>query len=89
MATPVVSGAAALVLQQNSSLSPDQVKARLMKSAYKALPNSSVAWVPHLSQNFTEFSDLFSVGSGYLDVQAALANATLRLLHPVPHCHPR
>ena len=37
MATPVVSGAAALLLQQNSALTPDQVKARLMKTADKML----------------------------------------------------
>src|SRR5260370_13234393 len=37
MATPVVSGAAALLLQQNPSLTPYQVKARLMKTAAKAL----------------------------------------------------
>jgi len=38
MATPVVSGAAALVLQRNPSLSPDQVKAILMKTASKSFP---------------------------------------------------
>src|SRR3989441_643209 len=41
MATPVVSGAAALLLQANGKLTPDQVKARLMKTAYKASPASS------------------------------------------------
>src|SRR5207302_355759 len=35
MATPVVSGAAALLLQKDPSLTPDQVKARLMKTAWK------------------------------------------------------
>jgi len=34
MATPVVSGVAALLLQKTPSLTPDQVKARLMKSAW-------------------------------------------------------
>src|ERR1035437_1107795 len=34
MATPAVAGAAAVLLQEQSTLSPDQVKARLMKTAY-------------------------------------------------------
>ena len=38
MAAPVVSGAVALLKEQNPELTPDQVKARLMKSAYKSLP---------------------------------------------------
>jgi serine protease AprX len=77
MATPVVAGAAALLLQENSALTPDQVKARLMKTAYKVFPNSTTAWVPHLSQNFTDFYDLFSVGSGLLNMQSAIANTDL------------
>ena len=40
-------------------------------------PNSTTAWVPHLSQNFTDFYDLFSVGSGLLDMQSAVANTDL------------
>ena len=38
MATPVVSGAAAILLQQHPTLTPDRVKARLMKTAYKTFP---------------------------------------------------
>jgi serine protease AprX len=77
MATPLVAAAAALLLQQNSALTPDQVKARLMKSTYKAFPVSSVAWVPHLSQNFTDFYDLLSVGAGLVDMQNAVVNTDL------------
>lgn len=46
MAAPMVSAAAALLLQQDARLSPDTVKARLMKTAYKAFPASSVATDP-------------------------------------------
>jgi serine protease AprX len=77
MATPAVAGAAALLLQEQSTLTPDQVKARLMKTAYKMGLNSTSAWVPHLSRNFTDFYDMFSVGSGLLNVQAAIANHDL------------
>jgi serine protease AprX len=77
MATPVVAGAAALLLQENASLTPDQVKARLMKTTYKLVPTSTVAWVPHLSQNFTSFYDLFSVGSGLLNMQSVVNNNNL------------
>jgi serine protease AprX len=77
MATPVVSGSAALLLQQNSNLTPDQVKARLMKTAYKALPSSTVAYVPHLSQSFTSTYDMFAVGAGLLNMQSAISNTNL------------
>ena len=74
MAAPVVSGAAALLVQQNPSLTPDQVKARLMKTAYKAFPRSSTATDPATGAVFTSYYDIFTVGAGYLDLQAALAN---------------
>jgi serine protease AprX len=77
MATPAVAGAVALLLQEQSALTPDQVKARLMKTAYKMGLNSTSAWVPHLSRNFTDFYDLFSVGSGLLSVQSAIASKDL------------
>ena len=77
MATPVVTGAVALMMQQNINLTPDQVKARLMKTTYKLFPTSTVAWVPHLSQNFTSTYDLFSVGSGLLNMQTAVTNTNL------------
>src|ERR1700716_413131 len=65
MATPVVSGAAALLLQQNPSLTPDQVKARLMKTATKTLNLYSVGVDAHTFQNFSNQSDIFTVGAGY------------------------
>src|ERR1019366_8428902 len=43
MAAPVVSGAAAILLEQNSKLTPDQVKARLMQTATKNFPSTSFA----------------------------------------------
>jgi serine protease AprX len=77
MATPAVAGAAALLLQEQSTLTPDQVKARLMKTASKMGLTSTSAYVPHLLQTFLSFYDLFSNGSGLLNVQTAINNTDL------------
>src|SRR2546430_7096800 len=53
MAAPMVSGAAALLLQKNPSLSPDQVKARLMKTASKSFPSVSTAGGPPKGNTYT------------------------------------
>jgi len=73
MSTPIVSGAVALMLQQNPSLTPDQVKARLMKTAWKGFGQftSSQDGFGNLYNN--EY-DLFTYGAGYLDINAALGN---------------
>jgi len=85
MATPVVSGAAALMLQKQPGLTPDQVKARLMKTATKnfTLYNTNYDEVNHFA--FNTQSDIFTVGAGYLDINAALNSndlATLPALSP-------
>src|SRR6266852_6280818 len=75
MATPVVSGAAALLLQQNPGMTPDQVKARLMKTAYKTFPPCSSTTDPTTGITYTAQYDVFTVGAGYLDIAAALASS--------------
>jgi len=74
MATPVVSGAAVLLLQQNPNLTPDQVKARLMKTASKNFPASSTVTDPTTGITYTDYYDIFTIGAGYLDVAAALSS---------------
>jgi serine protease AprX len=74
MATPVVSAAAADLLQAQPSLTPDQVKARLMLTAYKTFPTSSTATDPTTGQSYLSYYDIFTVGAGYLDIAAALAD---------------
>jgi serine protease AprX len=72
MAAPMVSGAAALVLQKDPALSPDQVKARLMKNASKSFPATSLYVDPASGTSYQSTYDIFTIGAGYLDVWAAL-----------------
>ncbi len=93
MATPVVSAAAALLIQANPNLSPDQVKARLMRTAYKTFPASSQAQDPTTGTIYTSYYDAFTVGAGYLDIRAALFDTTpfsgTALCPPQPIRRPR
>jgi serine protease AprX len=75
MAAPVVSGAAALLIQADPTLTPDTVKARLMKTASKNFPVSSVVTDPSTGTSYTDYYDIFTIGAGYLDIEAALQNS--------------
>jgi serine protease AprX len=70
MATPVVAGAAAMAFQSASWMTPDQVKAAMMYSAYKSFPASSVAVDPVTGISYTSYYDIFTVGAGELNIQA-------------------
>jgi serine protease AprX len=75
MAAPMVSGAVALLLQKTPGLTPDQVKARLMRTATKSFaPSYSLTTASGATQ--VVYSDIFSVGAGYLDAWAALNDTT-------------
>ena len=71
MATPMVSGAAALMIQNNPNLTPDQIKARMMKTAWKGYPLSSWGYSIFGVGYFSQY-DVFTIGAGYLDIYAAL-----------------
>ena len=60
------------MIQKDPSLTPDTIKARLMKTATKNFPASSVACDPVTNVCYTSYYDLFTVGAGYVDVWAAL-----------------
>jgi serine protease AprX len=77
MATPMVSATAALMLEQTPSLTPDQVKARIMSSAFRGLVQSSTAKDLVTGQTFNDQADIFTVGAGYLDIQGALQSPNL------------
>jgi serine protease AprX len=70
----MVSGAAALLLEKSPLLTPDQVKARLMRTAFKNLIPASVAIDPTNGHTYHLQADIFTVGAGYLDIKAALAS---------------
>lgn len=74
MATPMVSGAAALMVQQDPTLTPDQIKARLMLTADKFSDAPYSITDPATGQTFHEQNDIFTVGAGYVDIPAALSN---------------
>jgi serine protease AprX len=77
MATGVVSGAVADLLQAHPALTPDQVKARLMKTASKTFPTTSSVYDPAAGITYTSQYDIFTVGAGYVDLAAALASNDL------------
>src|SRR5208282_3026398 len=72
MATGIVSGVVADLLQKSPNLTPDQVKARLMKTAYKTFPPSSSTTDPATGITYTDQYDVFTIGAGYVDIEAAL-----------------
>ena len=77
MASGVVSGMVADLLQAHPTMTPDQVKARLMKTASKSFPTSSSVYDPASGITYTSQYDIFTVGAGYVDMAAVLASTEL------------
>ncbi|MGC2696444.1 MAG: S8 family peptidase [Candidatus Angelobacter sp.] len=77
MASGVVSGAVADLLQAHPLMTPDQVKSRLMKTASKTFPASSSVYDATSGITYTSQYDIFTVGAGYVDLAAALASTEL------------
>lgn len=75
MATPVVSAAAVYLLDKNPSLTPDQVKAKLMKSAWRGFPSTMSTYDPATKQTYTASHDAFTIGAGQVDLWAAYNNS--------------
>lgn len=77
MATGVVSGVVADLLQAHPLMTPDQVKSRLMKTASKTFPTTSSVYDAASGITYTSQYDIFTVGAGYVDLSAALASTEL------------
>lgn len=73
MATPIVSAAAALMIQKDPTLTPDTIKARMMKTAWKGYVSNSWAY-DVLGNAYFSQHDVFTIGAGYLDVDQAIGS---------------
>jgi serine protease AprX len=77
MATPVVAAGAALMIQSNPNITPDTIKARMMKTAWKGYPAHGNTHSRDVKGNdYMSQYDAFTIGAGYLDIQAALGDST-------------
>jgi len=74
MATPIVAGAAALMFQKDPTLTPDTIKARMMKTAWKGYPGNSWAYDNSGKSYFSQY-DVFTIGAGYLDIYSSLKSS--------------
>jgi serine protease AprX len=72
MAAPVVAGTAALILQKDPYATPDTIKARLMKTADKKMARGYTFVDPTTGTSKYLQHDIFTVGAGYVNVQAAV-----------------
>ena len=76
MATGVTSGAVALLLTTQPNLTPDGVKAFLMRDANKfVLPLTSTVTDAASGIVYTAHNDILTRGAGYLDINAAIVDA--------------
>jgi serine protease AprX len=74
MASPFVAGIAALMIDGNSSLTPDLIKARLMKTAWRGFPTTMSTYDPVTHTTYSASHDFFTIGAGMVDAYAAYNN---------------
>ncbi len=77
MATPIVAGAAALMVDRDPTLTPDMVKARMMKTARRGMARTVSVYDSATAKWYAVTHDAFTVGAGILDISAAF-NSTER-----------
>ena len=72
-----VAGGAALMIQSNPNITPDTIKARMMRSAWKGYPAHGNTHARDVKGNdYMSQYDAFTIGAGYLDIQAALGDSS-------------
>ncbi len=71
MAAPFVAGAAATIIANDLSLTPDQVKARLMRTAKRYFPKTAAIYDSSTNTTFNVKHDIFTIGAGLVDISAA------------------
>jgi len=74
MANTVVRGRRGSAAAERRVATPDQVKARLMKTALERIPSQTTATDVSSGVGLPITQDLFALGAGAVDASAALAN---------------
>ena len=74
MAAPVVSGIVVELLMKTPTLTPDQVKARLMRTAWRGFPSVMSTFDPTTNKTYTAYNDLFTVGAGMVGSRFSRTN---------------
>jgi len=77
MATPLVAGVAVMLIDGNPAITPDQIKAKLMKTAWRGFPANMSTTVTNSDGSTTTYlatNDIFTLGAGQIDAWAAYNN---------------
>ena len=74
MAAPLVSGTAAFLISNDGTLTPDQVKSRMMKTAWRGFNKSVDVYADITKATYHVTHDIFTIGAGLLDASAAYFN---------------
>jgi serine protease AprX len=75
MATPVVTGAAAMLIAHTPAITPDELKAKLIRNAWRGFPSTMPVTVTEptslITTTYTQYGDIFTIGAGQVDIWAA------------------
>jgi predicted Rdx family selenoprotein len=67
-----------MLIDQNPASRPDQVKAKLMRTAWRGFPATmTIAVTTPSVATYTENADIFTIGAGQVDIWAAYNDTSL------------